>query len=77
MRDQQTHPGAAVGERKHREVPFGSVFGVQRGAGLFAQPCVELFARPRRLNDFQIGLTASRDPAVAGERQRRAFDAAG
>ena len=62
-------PGAAVGERQHREVPSGSVLGIQGGVGLLAEPGVEFFARPRRRDDLEFGLTAGRDPAMAAERQ--------
>ena len=57
MREDQAHPGAAVGERQHREVPSGPVLGIQRGAGLLIEPGVEFFTRARR-RDFQLGLTA-------------------
>ena len=70
MRGDQAHPGAAVGERQHREVPSGSVLGIQCGVGLLAEPGVEFFTRPRCRNDFQLGLITGRDPAVAAERKR-------
>ena len=69
MGDDQAHSRAAVGEREHREVPSGSVLGIQRGVGLLAEPGVEFFTRPRRRDDLEVGLTAGRDPAMAAERQ--------
>ena len=66
----EAHPGAAVGERQHREVPSGSVLGIQRGVSLLGEPGIEFFARPGRRHDLELGLTAGRDPAMAAERQR-------
>ena len=57
-------------------MPWGSVLDIQRTVGLLGQPGVELFTRPRSRDDLELGLSA-RDPAVATEGQRRAFDAAG
>jgi hypothetical protein len=36
MWDEQAHPGAAVGERERRKVPYGSVLAIQWGLDLLA-----------------------------------------
>ena len=58
MGGDQAHPDAAVGEGEHREVPSGSVLGIQWGVGLLVKPGVEFFARARGRDDLQFGLIA-------------------
>ncbi|SON63653.1 hypothetical protein MSIMFI_05184 [Mycobacterium simulans] len=55
MRDDQAYARAAVGERQHREVPGGPVFGIHGRAGLLGEPSVELGPRPRRRDDLEFG----------------------
>ena len=74
MRRHEAHPGAAVGERKHREVPSRSALGIQRSFGLPGQPGVEFFTRARH-RDFERGLVDACNPAMPAERQRGSFDA--
>ena len=77
VRNEQAHSRTAVGERQHREVPFGSALEIQWCGGLFTQPGVEFVARPRCRDDLEGGPTAGRYPAITAELHRRALDAAG
>ena len=62
-------PGATVGERQYREVPSGSVLGIQWGVGLLVDPGVEFSTRAGG-RDLEFGLIAGRDPAMAAKWQR-------
>src|SRR6185369_6633490 len=48
MGGNEAHPGATVGERQYREVPSGSVLGIQWRVGLLVDPGVEFSTRAGR-----------------------------